>query len=244
MTGVRAALRRLFRVSPLDPRAAYRLWAATYDAQPDSVFLDIESRVFSALLDRLAVADRVVLDIGCGTGRHWPRLLAGHPRVLAGADNSPEMLDRLRAKHPGATLHLAEGTKLEGFDDATVDVIVSTLTLGHIAGIQAALAEWNRALRPGGAMLLTDFHPDAFRSGMKRTFRHGWRTIEVENHLHPVETLRSAFGALGLEVQAEREGRIDETVERQFQQQGGPEAYLRHRGTPVVIGFHLRKKSV
>src|SRR5579872_6534572 len=176
---VRRVLGRTRRLAPVD---AYRLWAGSYDAQPDNLVLSLEDELFRSLLGRLSLTGARVLDIGCGTGRHWQALLAQKPSSLIGVDVSREMLDRLRDKFPDATLHHVVDDRLPFIDDHSVDVIISTLTIGHIADLSAAITEWRRVLRPGGTMLITDFHPEGFRRGMTRSFRDGATKIEVENH--------------------------------------------------------------
>ena len=225
----------------LAPRQAYELWSATYDAQPHNVILQREHQLFGELLSRVPLAGKTILDVGCGTGRHWERLLSQGPRALHGADTSPEMLDRLRARFSGASLHLLQGPKLDEIADASIDVLVSTLTIGHIEDIGEALAEWFRTMRPGGDMILTDFHPEAFRAGMKRTFVHGGETIEIENHAHGVESLSAIFRAHDARVVRVEEKTIDESVRVQFEREGYLAAYRRYRGTPLILGLHVRK---
>jgi ubiquinone/menaquinone biosynthesis C-methylase UbiE len=110
-----------------------------------------------------------------------------------------------------------------GFPDASVDLIVSSLMLGHVREVEGELREWRRILRAGGAIVYTDFHPAALQAGAKRTFAHQGRTFEVESHCHPVPALRSRFSALGLDV-------VD------FQER-------LHADTPLVLGFRLRKRT-
>ena len=205
------------------------------------MILKLEHELFSELLSRISLAGKTVLDVGCGTGRHWDELLSHHPRALHGADNSPEMLTLLRARFPGAPLHLLSGLKLDGLTDASIDVLLSTLTIGHIQNIGEAFAEWTRTMRPAGDMILTDFHPEAFGAGMKRTFVHEGETIEVENHPHSVESLSAMFRAHGLEVVCIQEKTIDESVRNQFEREGYIDAYHRYRGLPMILGFHIRK---
>jgi SAM-dependent methyltransferase len=227
----------------LASREAYRLWSATYDAQPDNVILHLEAGLFGELLSDVAVEGKTVLDVGCGTGRHWERLMARHPASLIGADSSPHMLERLRCKYPEARVHAVDGGHLVGVADGSIDILVSTLAIGHIRNVAQALAEWARALRNGGHMILTDFHPEAFRAGMKRTFVHAGHTIEVENHLHSVESLRGTFRELGLEVVAARERGIDDAVRGLFERQGYLAAFERFQQTPVILGFHLANSN-
>lgn len=242
-------LRRLTQATRPAPQRlavedAYRLWAATYDAQPDNLVLALEEALFSDLLARVALEGRRVLDVGCGTGRHWPRLLAGRPRALAGADRSPEMLARLRARFPDAELHPVAGPTLEGIGDASVDVVVSTLTLGHVRDVDGALAEWARVLRPGGDVILTDFHPEAFSAGMKRTFAHEGTTFEVENYAHAPRELAAIFGRLGLDLREVRERIIDDPLRDAFERQHEERAFHRLRGKPIVLGMILSKRQV
>src|ERR1700735_2305308 len=85
---LRAVLRR-GSIPRLPPRDAYRLWSTTYDAQPDNVVLALEGDLFAELSAPAPVEGGVVVDIGCGTGRHWARLFARRPRFLRGVDSSP-----------------------------------------------------------------------------------------------------------------------------------------------------------
>jgi ubiquinone/menaquinone biosynthesis C-methylase UbiE len=239
LRSLRAALRR--KPLRLAPREAYRLWAETYDAESDNAVLALEHGIFRDLLGDIPLAGRSVVDVGCGTGRHWGELMAPGPARLQGVDSSPEMLARLRSRHPEAALHVRPGEDLEVLEDASVDVLVSTLMLGHVRDADRELREWVRVLRgPGAQILLTDFHPAAHESGMKRTFSHRGETLEVEHRHVTIAALRALFASNGLEVVRCVERALDASVEGLFERRGRPDV-LRHRfGTPLVIGFHLR----
>jgi ubiquinone/menaquinone biosynthesis C-methylase UbiE len=240
-------VRRLLRTALSTPkritaREAYRLWASTYDAQPNNLLLALEEEVFAELLACVDLEGRAVLDVGCGTGRHWQRLWAARPGALAGVDTSPEMLVRLRERVPGADVRLVSDTRLEGVADASVDVVVSTLTIGHIAALGSALGEWTRVLRPGGIMILTDFHPEAFRVGMKRTFVHSGTTFEVEHHLHSLDALVEICRGLTLEIRETRERVIDEGARAYCADRKQAAVFRRAQGTPIVLGMILLKR--
>ena len=238
---VRGVLARTPEVRRLAPVDAYRLWSETYDAQPDNVILALEQEIFRGLLSDVSLAGKAVVDVGCGTGRHWDELLAGRPGSLAGVDSSPEMLDRLRARHPEATLVTREGEGLHGFADGSVDVLVSTLVLGHVRGLEVELREWARIVPPGGEMIVTDFHPEAFQAGMKRTFTHGGATFEVEHQHRTLPVLRGAFRAAKLDVVRFVERTLDPSARGSFERQGHRDAFRQHLGTPLVLGFLLRR---
>src|SRR5262245_17593422 len=67
----RIGLRLGVRFRSLAPAAAYDRWAATYDSQPDNVVFALEGPLFTELLARVVIEKKIVIDIGCGTGRHW-----------------------------------------------------------------------------------------------------------------------------------------------------------------------------
>ena len=231
---------RLHRASPVE---GYERWAATYGAQTDNVVLALESPLFSELLARVAIEGNIIVDIGCGTGRHWPEILSRAPAELIGVDPSPRMLERLKAHYPDARVLCAEGDDLPEIADASCDVIVSTLALAHIPAVARAICEWCRMLRRGGAMLVTDFHPLAIRAGMKRTFVSGGETIEIEHHATDLERLRAIAIDCGLTPALAAERVIDESVRPFFERAQYLKAYDKYKGEPLVFGMHFVKPS-
>jgi ubiquinone/menaquinone biosynthesis C-methylase UbiE/uncharacterized protein YbaR (Trm112 family) len=238
-------LRRMFRARlparRLTPDDAYRLWSETYDAEPDNVMLDVERGVFDQLIARARVADKIVVDIGCGTGRYWERILSLRPRQLQGIDGSPEMLARLRARHPDAMVRVRSGIRISELGASSVDLIVSTLTLGYVKDVHAELREWTRLLRVGGEIVVTDVHPEALSAGMKRTFDHRGVTFEIEHTTHSADALRSMFRELHLEILQIEERMLDPALRTTFERNDYLDGYRRVAGVPLVLGFHLRR---
>src|SRR6185437_14798281 len=93
-------------VKEKDVVEAYDLWAENYDSQPGNLMLDLDEIVFSGLLDDVDIKNRRVADIGCGTGRHWARILQKDPESLTGFDVSTGMLNKLNQKFPEAKTHV------------------------------------------------------------------------------------------------------------------------------------------
>src|ERR1700679_373340 len=118
---------------------AYNLWSEQYDQQPGNLMLDLDERVFTELLKGVDIKNKEVADIGCGTGRHWNKLLKNGPSGLTGFDVSPGMLNGLRGKFPGASTHQITDNLFSFIPNATYDVIVSTLTVAHVEDIEEAL---------------------------------------------------------------------------------------------------------
>ncbi len=74
---------------------AYDIWAGNYDAQPGNLMLHLDERLFSTLINGADVKGKHVADIGCGTGRQWPRIFGKQPAALTGFDVSGGMLKKL-----------------------------------------------------------------------------------------------------------------------------------------------------
>ncbi len=100
-----------------------------------------------------------VLEVGCGPGP-VARALASWPGVgdVVGLDPSTVFLEKGRelAHHlPNLTFVEGDGRALP-FEDGSFDVVVFHTTLCHVPGVEEALGEASRVLRPGGVMSAFD----------------------------------------------------------------------------------------
>jgi SAM-dependent methyltransferase len=138
-------------VEPVDAVEGYRLWSATYDDEPNGLF-DIDEPILYGIIDPLPVGD--ALDAASGTGRHAQHL-AGLGHRVTGVDGSPDMLDRARARVPSAEFLRGDLDRLP-VGDASMDLVVCSLALTHVAALGPVLAEFARVLRPGGNVVLSD----------------------------------------------------------------------------------------
>jgi len=102
--------------------------------------------------------DRAV-ELGPGEGWLLPRLAGLFARVVA-IDNSPEMLEKARATCIGAGLgnvSLLLGDSRTVLDQARdADVVVLNMVLHHTPSPAEVIHDVSAALRPGGALVLTD----------------------------------------------------------------------------------------
>jgi SAM-dependent methyltransferase len=116
--------------------------------------------------DKLGLrAGDLVLDLGCGFGRHAYEALRRGGRVVA-CDMSPAELVEVRKTFqvmheygelaPGtmATATCGDATRLP-FPDGTFDRIIASEVMEHIPDDLAALDELTRVLRPGGVLAVT-----------------------------------------------------------------------------------------
>lgn len=237
-------INRIFnKVKEEKPAPGYDRWAASYDKQPDNLILRLDEEIVGPFLETISLDDKAVADIGCGTGRHWAKLFSKKPASLTGFDVSAGMLAQLQHKFPTAKTVLLDGNKLAGVADEAFDVVFSTLTIAHIEEIEEALQDWSRVLKPGGDILITDYHPVALQRDAKRTFKHEGKTIALKSYVHPIEMLRQISKQLGWTEIRFTERHIDEQVKHFYDQQNAGELYQKFYGMPLIYGIHLRKNN-
>jgi ubiquinone/menaquinone biosynthesis C-methylase UbiE len=222
---------------------AYDLWANNYDSQPDNLILVLDEKLFSSMLNKVNINGKVVADIGCGTGRHWEKILDKHPLNLYGFDVSAGMLERLQKKYPLADVRQLTTNILPDIECESCDVIVSTLAVAHIENIEDALNEWNRVLKNDGDLIITDYHPKNLTMGGQRTFAYEGKIIAVKNHIHPIEELKSVFNKLQLTILHFEEMVIDESMKHFYKKQNALHVYEKYKGCPIIYGMHLRKTN-
>ena len=220
-------------MNALSARDGYRLWAPHYHAE--TAISHLEERLVGAM--GVPTEGRALLDVGCGTGR---RLSNSDASVAVGIDLSPEMLARARGtKTIAAADALALPLRSEWFDVAWCRLVV-----GHMRDLAGAYAELARVSVPGGDVIVTDFHPSAFAAGHRRTFRDATgATVEIEHHVHTVESQIGAARAAGLELVTQREGAVGAEVREFFAKANRLDAYAAQLGLPLVIAWSFRKRA-
>jgi SAM-dependent methyltransferase len=200
----------------------YRLWADTWDSTPSPI-VAVEER---ALLPWIAsLSPRRAVDVGCGTGRWTGRLGA------IGIDASDAMLSVAIGK-PGlrGRLAMADASALP-IATACCDLALCGLTLGHVRDRALAVGELERILKPGGALLVTDFHPAAAERGWRRTFRRDGLVYELENYPYTLDELRTP----GLVLERTAEVAIGEPERALFERAARPGLFHEAARTPAVL---------
>ncbi|HTX59916.1 MAG TPA: class I SAM-dependent methyltransferase [Verrucomicrobiae bacterium] len=127
---------------------------AAYDALADAYQagrIGYSSDLYNVLAGFGLAARHRVLDVACGTGLASRPLIEGGLKVT-GVDASEEMLERARARFPGATWERGSAEKLP-FGDGTFDVAICAQAIHHLDR-KAAIAEMMRAIKPGGLVAI------------------------------------------------------------------------------------------
>lgn len=236
-------LQKIRRKAPLvrEPEAAYDLWANSYDHPGENLVLDMDADIVDHLLAGLDLKQKRWADMGCGTGRHWPRIYQEKPVELTGYDVSEGMLAKLVEKFPQARVQKIAGDGIAQMSKGEVDFLISTLALAHIAHPAPVLEYWVEALAPEGYLVLTDFHPQALTKGAQRTFSHNGQPITVKSYVHPLEGIRALLAEMGLTELRLLERVVDQSVRSYYSNQSALPVYERYLGVPMVYGLLCRK---
>ena len=154
-----------------DDRDLWNTAAAPYDAAVEGNWRQrhITSPAVFQLLGELANQD--ILDAGCGPGWLSVELAQRGARVV-GLDGSEQMLLRARERAAGASqdVRFAEADLCASLSlqDHSFDGVVANMVLMDIPGIDRALSEFHRVLRPPGRFVFSITHPSFFMWNWKR----------------------------------------------------------------------------
>lgn len=156
------------RVERPGVRAGYDRWADTYDATPNPVVALDRRHALAALAPR---PGEWVLDAGCGTGAHLRRIAQARGRPV-GLDFSRGMLRVARRNAPRAGLVQADLNRELPVRARVFDAVVTSLVSEHLTDLAQFFRECFAALRPGGRLVFSAFHPDPALAGVEANFEH------------------------------------------------------------------------
>ena len=158
-------------------RASFERASGSYEAAAL-----LQARVSQELLERLAAFDftpRVVLDLGCGTGRVTRELKRRYRGALVIAlDIAPGMLREARRKQGllRRFARLCGDAERLPLRDASVDLVFSSLMLQWCEPLERALGEVRRVLAPTGFFAFSTFGPDTLKE-----LRAAWAQVDDRN---------------------------------------------------------------
>lgn len=166
----------------LPVRAGYELWAPTYGVA-ESALTALDAR--HSLRNLEPRPGELILDAGCGSGRHTPALLAAGATVV-GVDFSMAMLARARDEASGR-LAAADLQAPLPFRDETFDAVLCSLVGEHLRELVPAMTELRRVLKPTGRMVFSVIHPDQVAAGIEAHFEHDGVVYGLGAERHSVQ---------------------------------------------------------
>src|SRR6266849_8142142 len=129
--------------------------ASTYDLGRDHgpEFLDLWMNVVATHVKDHHI--KVILDLGCGTGRFSEALRARFEAEVIGIDPSKKMLEQARSKPSGRSIRYEPGRgESIPFPDNSVDLIFMSMIFHHFDDPTLAARECRRVLRYDGTAFL------------------------------------------------------------------------------------------
>ncbi|WP_433799356.1 class I SAM-dependent methyltransferase [Actinomycetospora sp. CA-084318] len=129
-------------------------WPDVYEAE--NAAQDATGALWEALEASVDLSGDVV-DVGCGDGYHLPRF-ATTARSVTGVEPHPPLVARARARCadlPSVSVAGGSAAALP-LPDASVDVVHARTAYFFGHGCEPGLAEADRVLRPGGALVVVD----------------------------------------------------------------------------------------
>lgn len=241
----RLSLSRFKEPVLLDAFEAYELWAETYDQCAENALLHAEQSTIVPMLKRLKLKGKVILDAGCGTGRYLNFLHPYKPRILAGIDLSPAMIERAQKKITENTFVRLEVASIDNipFKSGFFDVVICTLALDHLENLRRGVDELSRVLKRNGTAIISVFHPYGKLLGWKRTFKpngnHQLHAVRYYGHRH--SDYFEAFKSAGLRVDELLEPVIDERLKPFYERSDRLDLFEQFKGYPLLLIFRLAK---
>jgi 2-polyprenyl-3-methyl-5-hydroxy-6-metoxy-1,4-benzoquinol methylase len=164
-------------LTQLEPPAfeGYSRWADEYDNIEHNPVIAGEETVIRDLFGD--VKNKLVLDAGCGTGRHAIPLAEMGAKVV-GFEPTEAMLDiaRQKAEERHLDIDFRPGA-LEGIvdDENRYDLVLCCLVLSHVENLIEAISILAGHVRQGGSLIISDFHPFNILIGMRTSFSSAGR---------------------------------------------------------------------
>ncbi|MEA3197723.1 MAG: malonyl-CoA O-methyltransferase [Gammaproteobacteria bacterium] len=160
-------------------RRAFDRAAKTFDAAA-VLHADVRDNLL-ARLDLMALAPRIVVDAGAGTGHASRALMRRYPRArVIAVDSSRRMLQAAARQQSWLRRFgrvCADAGRLP-LADGSVDLILSNLMLQWCDPDQV-FAEFRRVLAPHGLLSFTTLGPDTLRE-----LRSAWGKADPHTHVH------------------------------------------------------------
>lgn len=207
--------------------AAYERWAPVYPPVAHNPLMRAEQRSMLQVWPNMQ--GRRVLDLACGSGRYSQLLRQADAAQVVALDFCLPMLEQVA----NADRVCASMTQLP-FRAAVFDAVVCGLAVGHAADIHQWMSELARVLRPEGNLVYSDFHSEAIRAGMTRSFKDAADvTWTVPHQTYDLSCQQDAMNAAGLTVETVRELRMGMELNEAFP--GSEQVYRQWYGVPVVL---------
>ncbi len=117
-------------------------------------FLNADKEIFE-VLESIGPANKVVIDVGCGDGRHARKIYELGAKRVIGVDNSEAMV-ALANQNATEEISFSYGEAANTHQESAVaDIVFSNFVIHYVEDLQPVFSEFNRILRDGGKVVMT-----------------------------------------------------------------------------------------
>lgn len=177
-------------------RFAFEKAASSYDAAAV-----LQQEVASRLVERMdlmAMKPVSILDAGSGTGFVSQLLAARYPKAkITALDLAFNMLKQSKTKHTFKQRwnkqfnYVNADVESLPFADASIELVISGLTLQWCQDLPKVFKEFRRVLAPGGLLLFSSFGPDSLKE-----LRQSWAEVDEIPHVNAFADMHDVGDAL------------------------------------------------
>lgn len=137
------------------------------------------------------LADKKILDIGCGDGSDLKKI-SEQGAVVYGVEPSEEFVKSAKQLNPTGIIKVSVAEEIP-FSNEMFDIVVSKWALQTCTDLEKALSEAARVLKPGGMLVLLSKHPMQQYFGKMREYGNSSNYFEQK-----VSTLHIFNGKIAL----------------------------------------------
>jgi len=177
-------------------RIAFEKAATSYD-----IAAVLQQEVANRLVERMdymSMKPVSILDAGAGTGFISQRLATRYPKAkITGLDLAFNMLKQAKSKRSLKQRWNKQfnyiNAEVENIPlaDASVDLVISGLTLQWCQDLAKVFKEFRRILAPDGLLLFSTFGPDTLKE-----LRHSWAEVDELAHVNAFTDMHDVGDAL------------------------------------------------
>lgn len=219
------------KIEHVSARDGYDLWSESYDSTPNPVVAMDSRHTLESLQPRQG---ELILDAGCGTGRHLEQMLSAGATPI-GLDFSYGMLRVAHRNYSDMPLVLADLERLLPLDRACFDAVLCALIGEHLRELAALSREFYRVLKPRGRLIFSVYHPEMAAAGIEANFEQQGVEYRLGAVHYTVQEHIDFFEAAGFVEVAAREFTGDEELARAVP---GAAKYI---GFPLLLVLTARK---
>jgi SAM-dependent methyltransferase len=121
-------------------------------------------------------SNKIVLDVGCGTG-YGTAILAEHAAQVIGIDNSKSAIRFAKRRYPKVDFRQMNAQQLR-FPDGFFDLIFSSENFEHLPDQASHLRELRRVLKKDGLCFIATPNPEAFAGNKQNPFHSKENTYQ------------------------------------------------------------------